>query len=121
MIKFRCPYCRRSYLVSEEKIGEKRQCGCGETLRVPRRSGGSARHRTVGQRLIEIFVYGFGGAFLGFLLGMMPLYTLGRYSFRLGWQIGLYVAVAGFLIGALGGEKGIDWIGRKLRDRDRLR
>jgi hypothetical protein len=124
MIHFRCPCCNRRYEVPAKKIGEKQLCVCGEMIRVPAYSGGSARYRTPGERLIEIVVYGCGGAILLFCLGLMPVYALGRWFALanpftlLGWRSVLSVAAAGFLIGALGGEKGIDWIGRKIRDHD---
>jgi hypothetical protein len=112
MIGFRCHYCNKAYRVSEEKIGARMRCSCQEVMRVPRRSGGSSKYRTPGQRLIEFVVYGGGGAVLGFCLGCL----VARWLMR--WRIIAGCTVLGFLAGALGGERGVDWIGRMIRSRD---
>jgi hypothetical protein len=112
MIAFRCPYCNKHYRISEEKIGAKILCSCKELMRVPRRSGGSAKYRSVGDRLIEFVVYGGGGAVLGFCFGCL----CARWLLR--WRVIAFCTVAGFAAGALGGERGVDWIGRRIRDRD---
>jgi hypothetical protein len=120
MIKFRCPCCNRLHQAASNKIGTRLLCSCQETLRVPARSWESARYRSVGDRLIEISVYGAGGAFLGVCLGLLCL----RLVFRLGsmglWWWGFLAGCAalGFVAGGLGGERGIEWIGRMIRDRD---
>lgn len=120
MIKFRCPCCNRLHEVSRKKIGRKMLCACQETVRVPVESWGSARYRSVGDRLIELLVYGGGGAFLGVCLGLLCLRCISRFNLVwLGWW-GFLAGCAGlgFLAGALGGERGIDCIGRLIRDRD---
>ena len=120
MIKFRCPCCTRLHSVSASKIGATMLCSCQETLRVPSRSWGSAKYRSVGDRLIEVFVYGGGGAFLSVCLALLCIRLVLRAAPQgLGWW-GVLAGCAGlgFLVGAVGGERGIDLIGRMIRDRD---
>ena len=78
MILFQCPRCGKTYSVNESRIGERLTCGCGQFLKVPKRSGGRARYRTWGDVFIELVVYGGGGAILGFLLGVMIIAPIRR-------------------------------------------
>jgi hypothetical protein len=84
---------------------------------VPRRSGRSARYRTWTVVLIEMLVYGGGGALLLFLLGAMLVSQFGT-GLRRTWFVPLGMGLIGFLIGAVGGERGINSIGQKIRDRE---
>jgi hypothetical protein len=47
MINFRCWYCNRRYAVAEQRVGERLTCSCKSLLRVPRKSGGNCRVRTL--------------------------------------------------------------------------
>lgn len=120
MISFRCWYCDRRYSVAEHRIGERLQCGCKHRLRIPKRSGGRSRDRTLGESALEFTIYGLGGAVIGLVLGLIIVrFGVTRVGGR-GIAVGVIAGLSllGFLIGGLGGEAGIDWIGRKLRDRE---
>jgi hypothetical protein len=115
-VDFRCWYCGRRYLVAAERIGERRLCGCGHRLRVPRRSGASSQARTAGEWLLELVVYGGGGALLGFGLALLLVSQVGvllRFGTTKWLIVGL--TVLGGLAGGLGGERGINWIGGLIR------
>jgi hypothetical protein len=88
---------------------------------VPARSGGSSRARTAVDWLIEVVVYGGGGAVLGLGLGLVlvaaaPPYVLGfwRRVVILG-----ATALLGLLLGTFGGEAGVNWLGRMIREREK--
>lgn len=122
MIQFRCWYCGRSYLVADERRGERRECGCGRQLRVPPRSGGNSKARSAVDWLIEIVVYGGGGALLGLglgllLVGSVPPVPVGAGVPRRALLLA-GCAVGGLLVGTFGGEAGINWIGRLIRRRE---
>jgi hypothetical protein len=115
-IAFRCWYCGRRYVIAPERAGQRLTCGCRHRLRVPRRSGGSSRARTPAEWLLEFVVYGGGGALLGLGLALLIVSQL-RFVMRFGsvkWTIVL-LTVAGGLVGGLGGERGINWLGRLIR------
>ena len=122
MITFRCWYCGRRYAVAESRVGERISCSCKHDLKVPRRSGGRCKVRRPVDWLVESVVYGGGGALLGFGLAMVIAFQT-RY-FRVGGGLELVgiltaaLTVAGFLFGVLGGERGINWIGRLIRERE---
>jgi hypothetical protein len=120
MIRFRCWYCNKRYAVPEERIGERLDCTCEQRLRVPRRSGGNCRLRTPIDWLVEALVYGGGGALLGFGLAIMILAMLPLGTPRSGWFLILIPALAllGLCVGLFGGERGINWIGQMIRDRE---
>jgi hypothetical protein len=121
MLQFRCWYCNKRYAVADERAGERLTCTCRERLRVPRRSGGSSRDRRLADWCVEFAVYGGGGALLGFLvavvivsrLGLLGRFGLGPYGGRAA-LIALLTAL-GFLAGGLGGERGVGWLGSKIR------
>jgi hypothetical protein len=118
MIQFRCWYCNKRYAKSEDSVGRPFVCSCAHRLKVPKKSGGSSRNRSLTDWLIEIVVYGGGGGILGFLLAIVIISQTGRV--RIGmpyWGTGLILGLTllGFLIGGFGGEKGINWIGRQIR------
>jgi hypothetical protein len=116
MILFRCPSCGKRYARPEDQVGAKFTCTCREKLRVPKRSGESARHRSLGDWCIEFAVYGTGGGILGLLLGLL---LIGRAHFvRYTWPLLVGLPLLGFLAGGLGGEAGINWIGRMIRNRE---
>ncbi len=90
------------------------------TIRVPKRSGGNCRVRTLGDWLIEMVLCGGGGAFLGACLAVV---IISRFRFLISPDLGGGYLVAGltllgFLAGTFGGVRGIEWIGRKIRDRE---
>jgi hypothetical protein len=115
MILFRCWYCNKTYSVAERRVGERLTCTCRQLLRVPARSGGNSRVRTVTDWLVEATVYGGGGTLLGGGLGVL---TLGRVvGLRRGWLLIAGLAAAGFLAGVFGGERGVNWVGRMIRER----
>jgi hypothetical protein len=74
---------------------------------VPRTSGGNCRVRSLTDWIIELVVYGGGGALLGFLLGLIL-----PGPFALLW---LGCILVGFVGGTLFGERGVNWIGQMLR------
>ena len=74
MIAFRCWYCGKRYAVAEARVGERLTCTCRHPLRVPKRNGGNSRVKTATDWLVEVLVYGGGGAFLG-----GGAYTFQRY------------------------------------------
>lgn len=119
MISFRCWYCRRGYVVADDRRGTRRECGCGRRLRVPARSGGDSRVRSALDWLIEVVVYGGGGALLGF--GLALVLIAAAPPFVLGWRRRVAVigglTLLGLLVGTFGGEAGVNWIGRMIRDR----
>ena len=113
MIRFRCWYCNRAYAVAESHKYERRLCACGQRYKVPARSHRSSRARTLGEWAIETAVYSLGGGSLGFILGVviasrLPFFRRSRYL------IGSLTLI-GFLFGLLGGERGINWLGEKIR------
>src|SRR5262245_10370439 len=116
MIHFECWYCGRSYLVAERRTGERLVCGCGHRIRIPKRSGGNCRDRTLSDWLIECVVYGGGGGLLGFLLALLAITRIPFLSRATGGRNLLLVCtLVGFLLGTLTGEAGINWIGRLIR------
>ena len=116
MISFRCWYCNRQFVKPEAQVGSRFVCGCKHTLKVPRRSGGRSRVRTPLDWLVEITVYGGGGALLGFGLGAVIASRM-IYFRRTGYILAACTLV-GFLFGTLGGEWGVNWIGRLIRERE---
>lgn len=116
MILFRCPSCGKNYSVANERIGELLMCGCKQDLKVPRRSGQSAKYRTWSALFIETLIYGGGGAMIGLLFGIVLVSQIP--TFRTGKYVIAVLTFAGLLVGTFGGERGINWIGRKIRDRE---
>lgn len=127
MIAFRCWYCGKRYAVAEARVGELVPCTCRHTLRVPKRNGGNSRVKTPTDWLVEVLVYGGGGAFLGCGLAFLILSQVPRFlgrgaagigSLRTAWALVGGLTLLGFLFGALAGERGINWIGRMIRARE---
>jgi hypothetical protein len=119
MIKFRCWYCNKSYSVASERAGERMVCSCQSRLRIPYQSGGNCRHRSLGDWIIELVVYGGGGALLGFLFALVLLskaYFLP--GLRSSWLLVLICTSFGFVAGTLLGEAGVNWVGRIIRDHE---
>jgi hypothetical protein len=116
MISFRCWYCNKSYAVSEKRVGERLSCSCQRLLRVPRQSGGNSRARTLTDWLVEGLVYGGGGALLGFGLSIMIISRI--WLPRRGWVVVASFTAVGFLAGLFGGEQGVNWVGRMIRERE---
>jgi hypothetical protein len=116
MILFNCWYCNRRHTATEAQIGEKRSCGCGRMVRVPSRGGGPSTCKSVTEVLIERLVYGLGGGLIGLILGLVIAHEVATFRTWL-YYIGA-LTVTGLVAGALGGEAGINWIGRKMRQRE---
>lgn len=116
MIDFRCWYCNKRYTKLDTQIGLQFECSCKHRLKVPRRSGGRNRVKTPLDRFVEAAVYGGGGGLLGFSLGLLiaSQLVLMRQTIR----IVVATSLAGFLIGLFGGERGINWLGRMIRERE---
>jgi hypothetical protein len=120
MIQFKCWYCDRRYSKSDEKIGQRFTCSCKFVLKVPKRSGGSCRVRSIADWLVQILVCGGGGALLGFGLALLIASRTGLV--RVGYvSIGLFAGlpIVGFLAGVITGERGLEWLGRLIREREK--
>jgi hypothetical protein len=124
MIQFRCWYCNRLHGRPEAKAGETFRCACECLLRVPRQSGGKCRVYTFVDWLVEGVVYGGGGALLGFGLALVILAKLMRgvtfttWAAEAGFLVGL--TLMGFVAGLFLGERGVNWVGRKIRGSEDL-
>lgn len=120
VVKFRCWKCHRKHQKSAEKIGQTFTCNCDYVLRVPKTDGGKCRVKTVTDHLVEAVVCGGGGALLGFCFA---IFVLSRFRFFLRGEsplIGVLITtVACGLLGVLGGERAIDWIGDMIRDHEK--
>lgn len=116
MIQFRCWFCNRAYLKPAEAARSRFRCGCGRRVRVPRRSGGSSKARSPLDWLIESVVYGGAGALIGFVLAVAIFSRIPLLRRPL--EVTIAATALGFLAGALFGERGINWLGQKLRDRE---
>jgi hypothetical protein len=119
MIQFRCWYCNKRYTVKEQRIGERLTCTCNNTLRIPRRNDGNCRVRTPVDWLVETVVYGGAGGVLGLGLALLILSQF-RWLFfiEFKWAMLVCLPLGGFLIGLFGGERGINWIGQKIRGQE---
>ena len=121
MIDFRCWFCGKRYVVADDRRGQRQTCSCGRGVKVPKRSGGRSRAWTVTDFVVETVVYGGGGAVLGFGLGAL---VASRLPIPVGKPTKYIVGgctLAGFLLGAVGGEPAVNWVGRLLRDREDAR
>jgi hypothetical protein len=116
VIQFRCWFCNRAYLKPDEQAGAKFECGCGHRAKVPKRSGGSSKTRSLLDWLVESLVYGGTGALIGFVLSIMIFSRIPLVR-RPSEAVAAFTAF-GLLVGVLFGERGINWIGQKLRDRE---
>lgn len=123
MIRFRCWYCNKRYAVKDKRIGERITCTCERQVRVPKKDGGYCRVKTPIDWLVEAIVYGGGGALLGLGLSVLIVALMHRslvYSRHSMFDGTLLLipalTIPGFLIGLFGGERGINWIGRHIRD-----
>ena len=122
MIKFRCWYCNKYHSAPEQRIGQQITCSCKYPLRIPRRSGGSCKVRRPVDWVVEVVVHAGGGGLLGLGLAVLILsqLRLGDGERSVGLPGGKYLIVgltaAGFFIGLFGGERGINWIGRMIRE-----
>lgn len=118
MIEFRCWYCNKKYAKREEHIGERFPCACKNLLRVPKRNGGNCRVKTAMDWLVEAVVYGGAGALLGLGLSLLIVGRFRMLGPRQGWMLIPMLTLVGFVAGLLGGEAGINWIGRMIRERE---
>src|SRR5262249_36539514 len=105
MIQFRCWYCNKRYAVADNRIGQQIACTCKNLLCVPKRSGGNCRVKTIVDRLVELVLYGGGGALLGLGLGLLLISRVrGVRLFGEVWTLVAAFTAAGFVAGLLGGE-----------------
>jgi hypothetical protein len=119
MIQFRCWHCNKAYMVAEDRVGERLACSCKARLRIPKESGGNCRVKSPTDWLVEGLVYGGGGALLGLGLALLVLSQWrGLAVPARGWVIVPALTAVGFLAGLLGGERGVSWVGRLIRDRE---
>lgn len=116
MVLFRCWFCNRAYVKPEETARTRFECRCGRRVRVPKRSGGSSKTLSPLDWLLESVIYGGAGALIGFGLSVAILSRL--FIFRRPSEIIAAVTVFGLVVGTVFGERGINWIGQKLRDRE---
>lgn len=116
-IRFRCWYCNRKHAADPEQIGEARVCNCGERYRVPRRDGISRRAKTPLDWVLEFVIYGLGGGFLAGLIGLAIAARMRTASVSARATPIIVFGGAGLLVGALFGERGINFIGRLFDDR----
>jgi hypothetical protein len=118
-IQFRCWYCNKRYSVADNRIGQRITCTCKSLLRVPKRNGGPCRVKTLTDWLVETVVYGGGGGLLGFGLGVLILSQWrSLVLLRHGWAMVATLTVLGFIAGLLGGEWGVNRVGRMIRDQE---
>jgi hypothetical protein len=122
MIEFRCWYCNRRYHRPREQVGKTIKCSCDNLLRVPRRNGGNCRVKAAVDWLVEGIVYGGGGGLLGFCSSLLVLRSMPRHMGHTLFQDGVLVipllTLVGFLIGLLGGERGMNWVGQMIRGQE---
>ncbi|HEY1187963.1 MAG TPA: hypothetical protein VGE74_09910 [Gemmata sp.] len=118
MISFRCWFCNRAFARPGEQAGARFECRCGRRVKVPKRSGGSSKTRSLLDRLLEALIYGGAGAVIGFGLSVAILSRL--VVFRRPAEVIAAVTAFGFVVGTAFGEGGINWIGQKLRDRENI-
>ena len=116
MIQFRCWFCNRAYVKPDEAAGARFACGCGRRAKVPRWSGGSSKVRSLTDWLLETLIYGGAGALIGFVLSLAVFARVPLV--RRPAEVTVALTAFGLLAGALFGERGINWIGQKLRDRE---
>jgi hypothetical protein len=116
MIQFRCWFCNRAFLKPDEQAGKKFECGCGRRAKVPKRSGGSSKTRSLTDWIVETLIY--GGACAVFAFGL-SFVTITRVPFfRRDFTPVLVATLVGLFAGALFGERAINYIGQKLRDHE---
>lgn len=94
-------------------------CSCKYLLRVPKRNGGNCRLKSPLDWILEITLYGGGGALLGFGVGLVIAIRRARsITHQEGLALVGGLTVLGFLAGVFAGERGVIWLGRKIRDRE---
>lgn len=116
MIAFRCWFCNRAYARPDDVVGMRFECGCGRRVKVPKRSNGSSKVRSPLDWLVESVVYGGAGALIGFVLSIAIFARIPLV--RRPSEVTLALTAFGLLLGVLFGERGINWIGQKFRDRE---
>ncbi|MDY3557161.1 DUF1922 domain-containing protein [Gemmata sp. JC717] len=116
MISFRCWFCNRAFVKPDGQAGARFECGCGRRVKVPKRSGGTSRAFSLLDWLLEALIYGGAGALIGFGLSVAVLSRLP--VFRRPGEVIAAATVLGLAAGTAFGERGINWLGQKLRDRE---
>jgi hypothetical protein len=116
VIQFRCWFCHRAYVRPDEQARTHFECSCGRRAKVPKRSGGSSKVHSLLDWLVESAVYGGAGALIGFVLAIAIFSRIPLV--RRPSEVTIAFTAFGLLAGALFGERGINWIGQKLRDRE---
>jgi hypothetical protein len=122
MIEFRCWYCNRRHEEPKRLIEQRITCGgCGYPLKVPRRSGGNCRIRTLTDVLVENLVYGGFGAIIGMIPGCAGLAGLSspqRYNPHAYDPYWWLFPICGCLFGIAAGNGWTRWLAPLFRDDD---
>lgn len=116
MIPFRCWFCNRAYARPDGDAGARFECGCGRRAKVPYRPGGSSKVRSLTDALLEALVYGGACALIALVLSAAVFARIPLV--RRPAEVVIGATAAGLLAGALFGERALNWLGRKLRDRE---
>ena len=116
MIQFRCWFCNRGYWKPNEQAGNRFECGCGRRARVPYRSGGSSKSRSLTDWLLETLIY--GGACAVFAFGLSFVIVTRLPFFARDFTPVIFATLTGLVAGAVFGERALNWVGQKLRDRE---
>ena len=91
-------------------------CECNDR---EKRNGGNCRIKTPLDWFMEAVLYGGGGGLLGLGLALVIMsQSRGLMIAGRGWIVLAGFTLTGLLAGLLGGERGIRWIGQKIRDRE---
>ena len=105
--------------MSEDRVGERRTCGgCQRVFRVPKRSDGNSRVRSLADWVIEFLLYGIGCGLLGFFLGLLIAIRSPLRSRLVGGMIIAGCTVGGLLIGVFFGDKALTYLKDHIRDKE---
>ena len=105
MIQFKCWYCGRRHAKPEQQIGQRLKCSCEFILRVPKKSGGNCRVKSVADWLVQALVCGGAGALLGFGLAVLMVSQM-RFIFAhiASGYVLMGLPGVGFVAGLVGGN-----------------
>jgi hypothetical protein len=116
VINFRCWFCNRAYTKPDDLARKRFACGCGRRVKVPKRSGGSSKTRSLTDWIVETLIY--GGACAVFAFGLSFVIVARLPFFRRDFTPVIVGTLVGLVAGAIFGERAINYIGQKLRDRE---
>lgn len=118
MIQFRCWYCNRYFRRPDSETYTAVPCRCGHTLRVPKRSWRSCKPWSFTNWLVCAVAYGGGCGLLGLCVGFLLALKAGPLALAhpVGWALIAAPALVAGSIGVLFGERGVNWVGRFIRD-----